>query len=77
MSDSNRFTGGGDRGGQRKPSGPDPQQDNGSARTMASAYPQKGEPAPADKPGMRTYDNSQAHFRLQYPADWTPQDDKD
>ena len=27
--------------------------------------------------GFKTYENASAHFRMQYPADWTPKPDKD
>src|SRR5207244_32619 len=34
-------------------------------------------PASPDKSGMRTYENSSGHFKLQYPADWNAKDDPD
>src|SRR5437773_1565719 len=48
------------------------------ATASSSEKPSAREDSPrSEKAGLRTYENSNAHFRLQYPADWTPQDDKD
>jgi hypothetical protein len=55
---------------------------SGSDSTLAAATEPSAPPttAPGNKnqaTGSKTYENQGAHFRLQYPADWTPRKDPD